>query len=103
MKVGGHRVDPQEIEDTIMESQKLIEIAVIGIADDLLGYKLHALAVPLDDSTTQNDLLSFASGLLPRHKVPESLFFIRSLPKNANGKINREACKNYLLSQLSKQ
>jgi len=102
LKVSGHRVDPQEIEDTIMESQLLIEIAVIGMADQLLGNKLHALGVSVNKSITEAEVLAFASKTLPRHKVPSSVIFVQSLPKNANGKIDRSVCKKVLEEHLKK-
>ena len=95
----GHRVDPQEIEECIMESQLLIEIAVIGIPDELLGNKLHALCVPVNKSVDEKEIRAFAEKNLPHHKVPSSLIFVKSLPKNANGKIDRFSCGRLLTKQ----
>ncbi len=92
IKVGGHRVDPQEIEDAIMESNLLIELALIGIPDQLLGNRLFSLAVSVNGTVTENDVLAFAAKILPRHKVPSAIYFIKTLPKNANGKVDRAAC-----------
>jgi len=46
LKVGGHRTNPQEIEDAVMETDLVVESAVIGVKNDLLGNKLIALATP---------------------------------------------------------
>jgi long-chain acyl-CoA synthetase len=92
LKVGGHRVDPQEIEDAIMESNQLIELAVIGIPDRLMGNRLAGLAVPVNAAVTGNSVLAFAAKALPRHKVPSEIHFVKSLPKSANGKVDRAAC-----------
>lgn len=92
VKVGGHRVNPQEIEDSIIESGLLVEGTVLAVPDDLLGNRLVALAVPKSADTTANDILSFCATRLPRHKIPTSVVFCRILPKNANSKIDRQGC-----------
>jgi long-chain acyl-CoA synthetase len=92
IKVGGHRINPQEVEDAIMETGLVIEAAVVSIPDDLLGSKLIALATPADLDTTENQILSDCSDKLPKYKVPSELIFIRALPKNTSGKIDRIKC-----------
>jgi len=101
LKVGGHRVDPQEIEDSIMTSGLLIELTVIGIPDQLMGNKLFCIAVPVNDTSTETDILAFASKTLPKHKVPTRILFIKSLPKNANGKVDRVICGKIIAERLA--
>jgi len=92
MKVGGHRVDPQEIEDVIMESGLVVEAAVIGVADELQGISPAALTVPKTRGTNQEELLVFCARRLPRYKSPRHFFAVAALPKNGNGKIDRSKC-----------
>jgi acyl-CoA synthetase (AMP-forming)/AMP-acid ligase II len=92
LKVGGHRLNPQEIEDTLMASGLCVEATVLGLPDELLGNKLVVLAVPTQESCTDNEILAHCSGKLPKYKVPSDVRFTRSLPKKASGKIDRKAC-----------
>ena len=92
LKVGGHRVDPQEVEDALMASGLLLEAAVLGVEDAVLGKKLVALAVPLGRQPAENELLSLCLARLPRHKIPSSIRFVPALPKSANAKVDRHAC-----------
>jgi acyl-CoA synthetase (AMP-forming)/AMP-acid ligase II len=92
IKTGGHRVNPTEIEDVLMATDQLIETIVVGIPDDLLGKKLIALAVPNNEDCSPKFLIEACQKSLPRHKLPEDIFFIRVLPKNANGKLDRAKC-----------
>jgi acyl-CoA synthetase (AMP-forming)/AMP-acid ligase II len=90
LKVGGHRVNPQEIEEVIVESGYAVECIVFGIPDPLLGHRLEGLVVPTDrpaDAVT--DILKYCSEKLPKHKVPESLALVESIPKNSSGKLDR--------------
>jgi acyl-CoA synthetase (AMP-forming)/AMP-acid ligase II len=94
IKVGGHRVNPKEIEDILMSSGGLLEVVVLGLADPLLGNRLVALAVPKDGAQEKNKILSACAEKLPRFKLPADLVFTKSLPKKLNGKIDRgEALK----------
>jgi len=101
LKVGGHRVDPQEIEDVLISTGLVIEATVLGLEDALAGQRLVALAVPISQETTQQDILMHCSRQLPRHKVPSEIRFARSLPKNSNGKIDRGACSEIFTLHIS--
>ncbi len=93
IKVGGHRVNPTEIEDYLMATEMLIETAVIGLPDKLLGTKLMAIAVPKEETCETDILMEACAGGLPKHKCPADIILVRAVPKNANGKIDREKCK----------
>jgi long-chain acyl-CoA synthetase len=93
LKVGGHRIDPQEIEDALMATALLLEVAVLGVDDVLLGKRLVALAVPLSRETSASGLLALCLAQLPRHKLPAEVRFVESLPKYASSKIDRAGCR----------
>ncbi|GFO64851.1 acyl--CoA ligase [Geomonas paludis] len=92
LKVGGHRIDPQEIEEVLMSSGTLLEVVVLGLDDPLLGKKLVALAVPLGGNPSDRTLLSFCHARLPRHKIPGEIRLVAALPKYPSGKIDRASC-----------
>jgi acyl-CoA synthetase (AMP-forming)/AMP-acid ligase II len=92
LKVGGHRLSPQDIEDTLMESGLFIEVVVLGIPDELLGNKLVVLGVPTKNNSDENTTLAYCTGCLPKYKVPSHVRFTRSLPKKTSGKIDRKGC-----------
>ncbi|MCU0608611.1 MAG: acyl--CoA ligase [Chitinispirillaceae bacterium] len=92
IKIGGNRVDPQEIEDVIVGSGLVIEAVVIGISDDLMGTVPAALVVP-DSEPFECDALSrFCVHHLPRYKIPRAFFTVSALPKTGSGKIDRCKC-----------
>ena len=89
LKVGGHRINPQEIEDAVIQTELVVEAAVIGIKDELLGNKLIAFASPKDKTIDANMILSHCAKLLPKYKMPAQIQIMKNLPKNANGKIDK--------------
>jgi len=97
LKVGGHRINPQDVEDRIMETGQVIEVAVVGVPDELLGNRLIAVAVPVDKDFDELLVIEACMQKLPRYKQPSEFRFIRSLPKKVNGKIDKAGCRNFVL------
>jgi acyl-CoA synthetase (AMP-forming)/AMP-acid ligase II len=93
LKVGGHRINPTEIEDFLMVTDQLIESSVIGLPDKLMGNKLIALIVPKNEDCDPINIKEICAKGLPNHKQPTQIIIVRALPKNANGKIDKNKCR----------
>ncbi len=95
LKIGGERVSPKEIEDAIMESHLVHEVAVIGHPDEYLSEVPQAYVVPLEPRTfVLDDLVAFTRQRLSVHKHPKYWSIITSIPKKPSGKIDKEALKS---------
>lgn len=94
LKVGGHRINPLEIEETIMETGLVIETSVIGLPDEMLGNRLVALVVPKEEGMDTREILKRSSTSLPAYKLPGQIFAVKTLPKNNNGKINKNTVES---------
>jgi len=92
LKVGGHRVSPQEIEDVLMATGLVWEAVVLGLPDELLGHRLTALVTPKSEECTPEQIMSFCVGRLPKHQLPSEIKFTGTLPKNVSGKVDRTKC-----------
>ncbi len=92
LKVGGHRINPLEIEDAILDSDLAIETVVLGIPDDLLGHRLVAVVCPRNGNCTARDIEAHCARKLPKYKVPSEIKLVRNIPKSPSGKIDRQAC-----------
>jgi len=92
MKVGGHKINPQEIEDALVETNLVVETAVVGIPDDLLTNRLVAIVVAKGESCTENKLLNALSHIIPKFKLPSQIIFVKFLPKKTSGKIDKIKC-----------
>lgn len=85
---GGENIFPVEIEDFLMENQKIQDAAVIGIPDERLG-EIGAAIIKLKPGQEMNEeevLQSCES--LPRYKRPRKIFF-DDVPRNPTGKIEK--------------
>ena len=81
---GGFNVYPAEVEQTLMRADGVQDVAVIGVQDERLGEVGKAFVV---GETTESALLAFAKTRLANFKIPRSIEFVDSLPRNLSGKV----------------
>ena len=98
VKVGGHRVNIQEVEDLLLSTELIVEVAVFGVDDDLLGHQLKALIVHRDKTIDNKIFLRACSQTMPRHKIPSEFIPVTAIPKKANGKTDRQKCLSMVSS-----
>ncbi|MEE4354104.1 MAG: class I adenylate-forming enzyme family protein [Desulfatiglans sp.] len=92
VKVGGHRINPQEIEDALMATGLVTENLVAGVPDELLENRLVLIAVLKNSDCQEVEILRECAKRLPKYKLPTQVKLVRALPKNSNGKVDRAAC-----------
>ncbi len=87
-KCGGQFVSPKEIENVLDGYEGIVEAAVIGVDDKLMGKKPVAFVILAEGSRiNENDILSYCSQHLEKHMVPKRVIVNKTLPKTPTGKI----------------
>ena len=87
---GGENVYPREIENQLYQIGDVIEAAVKGIDDPIMGQEIKAYASLKSTSKLDEDKIKdFLKERLAGYKVPRSVEILPELPKNSNGKILR--------------
>ncbi len=90
IKVGGHRLNPQEIEDVVIESGFAEECIVFSNSDSLLGNQLTGLVVPIQNKTDAlSEIMAYCRNRLPKYKIPAALLPVKAIPKTSSGKLDR--------------
>jgi long-chain acyl-CoA synthetase len=90
IKTAGHMVSPREVENVLCEKEDVIEAAVIGVDDEVLGKAIHAFVHLADTSkSTGEDIIKFCSEYLENFAVPKKIVLCETLPRTATGKINK--------------
>jgi acyl-CoA synthetase (AMP-forming)/AMP-acid ligase II len=86
---GGFKVFSAEVENIITSLEGILECAIVGRDDPVLGQRVHAIVVVPDGSTlTAHNIQHFCADRLADYKVPETVDLRTSpLPRNANGKV----------------
>jgi len=98
IKISGYRVSPKEIEETIMKIPSVVEAAVIGLQDDILGETAMAFVVLNkkigERQIGQEDIIQFCKKNLPIYMVPKVVKLVDEIPKNYMGKTTYDSIKN---------
>ncbi|QKE72517.1 long-chain fatty acid--CoA ligase [Arthrobacter citreus] len=89
----GYNVYPREIEECLYEHPSIIEAAVVGKPDQLIGESVCAYLVVSNDSISEAEIIDFCRKALVYYKVPKQISFIKELPKNSTGKILKRLLK----------
>jgi benzoate-CoA ligase len=96
LKVGGIWVSPAEIEAALLGHPAILEVAVIGKADNGGLIKPKAFVVQKDGARATPDaaeLKAFVKARLAPYKYPRWIDFVPELPKTATGKIRRHVLR----------
>jgi len=101
---GGFKVYSVEVENVLLEHPAVIESAIVGKPDPVLGERVHAFVCLKPGATVQPDELKrFCAERLADYKVPETYTLTSAaLPRNANGKLLKREMRQQLIDQVSK-
>ena len=88
IKTGAHRVHPADIEEVVAEIEGVVEVAVIGIEDEVLGQAVKAFVVAASSISAER-IKAHCRERLAVYKIPKQIEFVSFLPKSASGKIQR--------------
>ncbi|MEX2963865.1 AMP-binding protein [Microbulbifer sp. TYP-18] len=91
--VSGFNVYPHEIEDVLSRHEKIIEAAVVGVADSKTGEAVCAHIV-CGGELGEQEVIDHCREQLTGYKVPKKIVFHRELPKSSVGKILRRALRD---------
>ncbi len=96
----GYKVYSVEVENVLMAHPDIVEAAVVGRPDPVLGERVHAVVVPRADvnaATLPGALKAFCAQRLSDYKVPETFTVVPGpLPRNANGKLLKTELRAHL-------
>lgn len=89
IKSSGYRVSPKEIEEWISTMPDIVEVAVIGIPDEIQGEAPFAYITTTSKSLTTNKIIDYCKHHFPPYKVPKDVEFLQDLPKNTSNKVDK--------------
>lgn len=89
----GYNVYPREIEERLYQHPNIIEAAVVGKPNQLIGESVCAYLVVSNDSLSESEIIDFCKKAIVYYKVPKEINFVKELPKNSTGKILKRNLK----------
>ncbi|GAB5450345.1 MAG: acyl-CoA synthetase [Halioglobus sp.] len=88
---GGVNIYPQEIENALINHDKIADVAVFGIPNEEFGEEVKAVVQPMNwaDATDETaiEIMEWLREKISHIKMPRSLDFHQELPRMDNGKL----------------
>jgi O-succinylbenzoic acid--CoA ligase len=95
---GGYKIYSAEVEAVLSHCPGVLEAAIVGKPDPVLGERVHAF-VSVTSQLTEEALAAFCAERLGDYKVPESWTLSTDpLPRNATGKLSKKDLRALLLA-----
>jgi long-chain acyl-CoA synthetase len=96
---GGNKVTPVEIEQVLCAHPDIVAAMVVGMADPVLGERIHALVVMRNGAAVEPSMLrQFLGDKLERFKQPDAYYVLDELPLGRTGKADRGCLKSMIMS-----
>ncbi len=94
IKSGGNRISVKEVEECLITNDKIHEVAVFGVPDDIFGEAVKAVIVLKQGQESDiKEIQRHCRQSLAEHKIPRYVEFVATLPKYQSGKVNKLALK----------
>jgi acyl-CoA synthetase (AMP-forming)/AMP-acid ligase II len=95
---GGYNVYPREVEDVLLACDGVVEAAVVGLADEKWGDRVHAVVAGRRDLSAEA-VMSYARAHLASYKRPKEIEIWPELPKSSANKILRRTIRDQIVAR----
>ena len=85
---GGEKISPLEVDAALLQHPSVAEAVCFGVPDDKYGEAVQA-AVVCSGSADEAAIRAYCGERLVGFKVPDRVYIVDTLPRNATGKIQR--------------
>jgi len=97
---GGYNIYPREIEEVLYTHPSVLEVAIVGLPDTVLG-EISCAAIRLKtNDVTIEALKEFLGNHIADYKVPDKIVILEDIPMTASGKIKKIELQKLLEQQL---
>lgn len=97
LNISGRKVDPAEVEQTLMAVSGVADVRVLGVACETRGQEVVAFVIRTGPAVTPLLIRQRCAETLSPHKIPRRFVFLNRFPTDARGKLDRQALESLLL------
>ena len=88
---GGENIYTLEVENVLYSHPKVLEAAVVGVADEIFGEQVKAgIVLKTGEIATAEEIRRHCQKFLADYKIPKFIEFFDVLPRNPAGKVIKE-------------
>lgn len=96
IKTGGINISPQEVEDFLRQHPAVLEVGVVGVADEKLAEVPVAFVIVTPGAeTSPEELKAYCKERIANFKIPARFSIRDALPKTTTGKLDRRTLKTW--------
>jgi fatty-acyl-CoA synthase len=104
IKRSGINVSPAEVEEVLLQHQKVAQAGVTGVPDPEKGEIIVAFVLPVAGAVIDpSELAAHCKALSSRYKVPDRFFIVTALPTTVTGKIMRRELREQAAQLLPRK
>lgn len=96
IKSSGYSVFPEDVEALMKEHEAILQVAAIGVPDEVRGENVKAFIVLKPEykgKVSEEDIINWAKENMAAYKYPREVEFRDSLPATSSGKVLRRLLK----------
>jgi fatty-acyl-CoA synthase len=95
---GGENIYPREIEQVLFTHPGVLDVAVVGVPDQVWGEQVAAFIRPAPGATpSEDELAAYARAHLAPHKLPRVWVFTDEFPLTGSGKVQKFLLRDRLI------
>ena len=98
---GGFNIYPREVEEIYYKHPSILEIAIVGLPDTVLG-EISCAAIKLKPGHFEEEesMKDFIKDKVADFKVPDRIVFLDRIPMTDSGKIKKDSLVKVLREQI---
>lgn len=94
---GGFNVYPVDIEECLLNFDKVDDVSVVGEEDEILGEALVAFVIPkAGEILKEGEIKAFCRGKIANYKVPDKVIFVSQFPVLESGKVQKNVLRKWV-------
>ena len=103
IKSRGEKVSPREVENVLADLEGVMESAVIGVPDPVLGQAVKAFVVQKEGyHYSEKDIIKHCLAHLENFMAPKYVVFVPALPKTTTGKIRKSSLYQVIIVYVTR-
>jgi fatty-acyl-CoA synthase len=98
---GGFNVYPVDIEECVLNMDKVEDVSVVGEPDEILGEALAAFVIPRPGVLlTEGEVKAYCRGKIANYKVPDRVHLVSQLPVLESGKVQKNILRRWAVEGI---